>query len=115
MMGYRPNHPCSFQMEEIDVNANNGHPDTNLPDSQEPVAPKPETKTWQDTAKQFLTNLAAWFMKLKIIYKIILIIVVAAILVLLLLAYLGVFGQQVADLMKQLVNKILELVGSKKS
>lgn len=80
-----------------------------------PDQPTPGSRSWQDIARQFLNNLAAWFLKLKIIYKIILIIVVAAILVVILLAYLGVFGQQVADLMKQLVNKLLQLIGAQKT
>jgi predicted PurR-regulated permease PerM len=99
-------------MENQDKIEQTKAPTTETP---EPGEPKPVSKTWQDYAKQFLNNLKDWFLKLKTVYKIILIIVVAAILVLILLAYLGVFGQGVANLMKQLVNKIMEMVGTKKS
>lgn len=77
--------------------------------------PKPVSKNWQDYARQILYFLRDWFLKLKIGYKIILIVVVAAILVLILLAYLGIFGQEPANLIKQLVNKILDQIKSKKS
>jgi len=84
-------------------------------EAQEPGEPKPVSKTWQDYARQILYFLRDWFLKLKTAYKIILIIFIAAILVLILLAYLGVFGQGVSNLIKQLVNKILEQIKTKKS
>lgn len=104
-----------MSLEEMKVNDRDAQPVPEPSDVPKPTEPNPESKTWQDFAKQFLSNLASWFLKLKIIYKLILLIIAIAILIILLLAYLGVFGQQVADLMKQLVNKIMEMVGSKKS
>lgn len=99
----------------MEMNKKSDQPESTAPESPETGESSPVAKTWQDTVKQFLNNLGAWLLKLKTVYKIILIILVVIILVLILLAYLGVFGQQVADLMKQLVNKIMEMVGSKKS
>ncbi|MDZ7264297.1 MAG: hypothetical protein ONB16_06910 [candidate division KSB1 bacterium] len=94
-------------------NENQSQAETPQPSQpQEPAAP---SKSWQDYVRQFLTFLQGWFVKLKIAYKIILILLVACLLVILLLAYLGVFGQQVADLIKQLVNKLMELMGGKKT
>ena len=77
--------------------------------------PKPQPKTWQDYATKILNFLKGWFIKLRPSYKIAVIIFIAIILILILLAYLGIFGQGVANLMKQLVNKIMELIGTKKS
>jgi len=90
-------------------------PDSQTPESPKPVESKPQTKTWQEYATKILNFLKDWFIKLKPTYKIIIIILVAAILILILLAYLGVFGQEVSDLIKQLVNRILEMVKEKKS
>ncbi len=95
-------------------------PEPEEPEPQEPTTPpggEPGTqpKTWQEYATKFLYLLRDWFLKAKTAYKIAAIILVVAILVVLLLAYLGIFGQQIADLMKQLVNKIMEMVGARKS
>lgn len=73
-----------------------------------------EPKSWAEFIYKIFISILEWPKKIRISYKIILIII-AAILVLILLAYLGVFGQEVASLMKQLVNKIMEMVGAKKS
>lgn len=110
------------------LNPNNkktGTPAAAAPESEVPASPQPggyepgesqpRSRTWQDYARQFLTFFQNWFLKLKVAYRIILILFVAALLVLVLLAYLGIFGQQVADLIKQLVNKLMELAGGKKT
>lgn len=108
--------PNNIETESPDPSA----PETSEPESPQSSAPEsskpqPQQKSWQEYATKFLYLLRDWFLKAKTAYKIIAIILVVAILVVLLLAYLGVFGQHVADLMKQLVNKIMEMVGSKKS
>jgi hypothetical protein len=77
--------------------------------------PKPQPKTWQEYATKILYFLRDWFLKLRAAYKIILIIFIAVILVLILLAWLGIFGQDVSNLIKQLINKIMELIGTKKT
>jgi predicted PurR-regulated permease PerM len=99
----------------MNTKPNNSQPQAEPPQASQPSAPAPPSKSWQDYARQFLTFFQNWFLKLKVAYKIILILFVAALLVLVLLAYLGIFGQQVADLMKQLVTRLMELVGSKKT
>ncbi len=95
-------------------------PEASESEPQEPTAPEtneqpPQSKTWQEYATQFLNLLKDWFLKLKTSFKIIVLLFIVAILVLILLAYLGVFGQELANLIKQLVNKIMEMVGTKKS
>ncbi|MCU0643270.1 MAG: hypothetical protein MUC94_03330 [bacterium] len=99
----------------MEMKSNNDQPESQAPAAPEAGEPQPQPKTWQDYATKVLYFLREWFLKAKTAYKIIAIVLVVAILVGLLLAYLGVFGQQVANLMKQLVNKIMELVGTKKS
>jgi len=90
-------------------------PENQLPETPETGEPKPQSKDWQQIALKMLYSLRDWFLKTKTAYKIIAIILVVAILVVLLLAYLGVFGQEISALLKQLVNKILEQVKEKKS
>jgi hypothetical protein len=90
-------------------------PNSQTPESREPGESKPQTKTWHEYATKMLNFLKDWFLKLRAAYKIMLIFFFASILVLILLAYLGVFGQGVSDLIKQLVNKILEQIKAKKS
>lgn len=75
----------------------------------------PQSKNWQEYAKKILYFLRDWFIKLKMAYKITVISLILVILVLVLLAYLGIFGQEVANLIKQLVNKLLEQIKAKKS
>jgi hypothetical protein len=96
-------------------NENNEQPKSQTPESPEPVESKPQARTWQEYATKMLNFLKDWFFKLKPTYKIMLIIFSAGIIVVILLAYLGVFGQEVSDLIKQLVNKILEQIKAKKS
>ena len=86
-----------------------------MPEAQESDDQKPQQKNWQQLALKILYSIRDWFIKLRTSYKIIVIIFLAAILVLILLAYLGVFGQEISALLKQLVNKILEQVKEKKS
>jgi predicted PurR-regulated permease PerM len=100
------------QMENQDKIEQTKAPTTEAP---EPGEPKPVSKTWQEYATKILYFLRDWFLKLRAAYKILLIIFIAVILVLILLAYLGVFGQDVSNLIKQLINKIMEQIGTKKS
>ena len=93
----------------------NEKPKNQVPEAQETGKPKPQSKNWQELALKILYSLRDWFLKLKTFYKIIVIIFIVAILVLILLAYLGVFGQEISNLIKQLVNKILEQIKEKKS
>ena len=99
----------------MEIKQNNDQSQSQVPDVPEAGEAKPASKTWQENATKMLNFLKDWFIKLKPTYKIIIIILVAAILILILLAYLGVFGQGVSDLIKQLVNRILEMVKEKKS
>lgn len=85
------------------------------PGGYEPGESPPQSRTWQEYARQFLIFFQNWFLKLKVAYRIILILFVAALLVLVVLAYFGILGQQVADLIKQLVTKLMELAGSQKT
>lgn len=90
-------------------------PNSQAPETPEPVESKPQGKTWQEYATRLLNFLKEWFFKLKPTYKIMLVLLSAGIIVLILLAYLGVFGQELANLIKTVVTKILELVKEKKS
>jgi hypothetical protein len=90
-------------------------PKAQLQEVQEPGEPKPQPKTWQEITIKILLSILEWFKKIRTFYKIILIICVVAILILILLAYLGVFGQDVVDLITKLVNKLLEQIKGKKS
>ena len=90
-------------------------PKDQLPEAQESAEPKPQSKTWQEIALKILLAIWEWFKKIGTAYKIILIVLVVVILVLILLGYLGVFGQELANLIKTLVKKILELIQTKKS
>lgn len=83
--------------------------------AQEPGEPKPQPKTWQDTAIKILLSIWEWFKKIRTAYKIILIVLIVVMLVLILLGYLGVFGQELTNLIKTLVDKILELIQTKKT
>ena len=82
--------------------------------TQETTEPKPQPKTWQEMGTKILYAIRDWFLKLRTSYKIVIVILIVIILVLILLAYLGVFGQEISTLLKQLVNKILEQVKEKK-
>lgn len=82
---------------------------------QESGEPKPQPKTFQELAIKILVSIWEWFKKIRTTYKVILIIFIVVILVLILLGWLGVFGQEVSNLIKTLVNKILEQIKAKKS
>ena len=90
-------------------------PKNHVPESQETGEPEPRCKDWKQIALKMLYSLRDWFLKLRTSYKIIVVIFTIALLVLILLAYLGVFGQEISALLKQLVDKILEQLKQKKS
>ncbi len=112
-MEVKPNNEQSESQEPTEPETGEPRPqETTKPENGEP---QPQPKTWQEYGTKVLYFLRDWFLKLTTSYKIIVILFIVIILVLILLAYLGVFGQELANLMKQLVNKIMEMAGSKKS